>query len=95
MVVKNKGVFIMTTKCKWCGKEFIKNHNRQMYCSDNCREYARQEQKLQYNKKYRKNIIKDDYYYGLGSGGLGKHKSNSFDKEIQIIKKEKIRLNII
>ncbi|MEA4957563.1 MAG: hypothetical protein VB038_07540 [Methanobrevibacter sp.] len=81
-------------KCKWCGEEFEKKHNREEYCCEEHRRYARQEQKIQYNRKYRKNIIKDDYYYGLGSGGLGQHMNNNFNIELKLIKKEKIRLKI-
>jgi hypothetical protein len=45
--------------CKWCGKEFIKKHNREMYCSHDCRHYAKLEQnsisdrkQSIYNSKY-------------------------------------------
>jgi hypothetical protein len=85
---------IKLKKCKWCGTEFIKKHNREEYCSQEHRKYARQEQKLEYNRRYRKIIIKDDNYYGLGSGGLGQHMNNNFNIEIKLIKKEKQRLNI-
>lgn len=81
--------------CKWCGEEFIKNHNREEYCCDKHRKYARQEQKLEYNRKYRKQIIKDDNYYGLGSGGLGAHMHENINIEILKIRKEKERLGII
>ena len=43
-------------KCKWCGKPFTKQHNRQEYCSDECFQYARQEQKAIYQRKRRKLI---------------------------------------
>ncbi|MGL6298670.1 MAG: hypothetical protein ACRC1M_05815 [Methanobacteriaceae archaeon] len=88
----------MTTGvCKWCGSEFNKNHNREMYCSGEHRRYARQEQKLEYSRRYRK-LYKDTFSenqkYGLGSGGLGAHRKEDFDSELNLIENEMKRLNI-
>ena len=38
-------------KCKLCKKEFVKEHNRQEYCSTRCRSIARSKQKQQYKKR--------------------------------------------
>lgn len=43
-------------KCKYCGKEFKKMHNREMYCSDKCRYNALREQKATYQRNRRKLI---------------------------------------
>jgi hypothetical protein len=42
----NKADKIELPRCKrpGCGKEFIPNHKKQIYCSDNCRQAHWQEQ---------------------------------------------------
>ncbi len=44
------------SKCKYCGKEFTKTHNREMYCCDKCRYFSRKEQRAAYQRKRRKLI---------------------------------------
>ncbi|WP_283390483.1 hypothetical protein [Methanobrevibacter woesei] len=78
-------------KCKWCGKEFIKTHNRQMYCCSECSRYAHMEQKVIYARKYRKLYAHKDC---LGSGGLGSHPDDDFKREYMSIQREKHRLKI-
>ena len=51
----------VTYKCRYCGKTFIKIHNRRIYCSNKCSKYAHKEQKEAYNRRYRlKNKDKSD-----------------------------------
>jgi len=83
--------------CKWCGQPFIKKHNRQMYCSEEHRRYARQEQQKNYyhrTKNIFKHLRKDDKYFGLGSGGISAHANSDFCIEGGTIKKEMKRLNL-
>jgi len=82
--------------CKWCGKPFKKHHNRQMYCSDEHRKYALQNHKRDHVRKKRKSIsiIKDDSYYGLGSGFLSTHRREDFKEESTCVIKEIKRLGI-
>lgn len=84
-------------KCKWCGKLFIKKHNREMYCSDKHRKYARQEQyrtnSMNYYQKF-KNILNEKQKHGLGSGLLSKYRHDSFDDEKIAIENELKRLKI-
>lgn len=47
---KQLGFFI--GKCKWCGREYVRVNNRQMYCSDDCAKYAHMEQKAEFSRKY-------------------------------------------
>lgn len=51
-------IIIKLHKCKWCGKEYIKTHNRQEYCTENgtyCKDEAIKEQKRNcwYNNNYK------------------------------------------
>lgn len=85
------------SKCNWCGKEFNKNHNRQMYCSDNCRKYARQEKNRGYFRKYYhkyKDIMTEEKRCGLGSGLLGPHMHKKESDERKAIKTEMERFKI-
>jgi len=60
-------------KCKWCGREFKRKHNRSIYCSHDCRHYAQLEQKAQHIRKkrlyYKKYHIQtfDSYKNSLGT----------------------------
>ena len=83
-------------KCKWCGKPFTKRHNRQEYCCDDCAHYALLEQKAEFARKYRKRYKKEksDSYCGIGSGGLGGHRKDSFEEEGEAIAKELRRLKL-
>ena len=79
------------SRCKWCGKEFIKNHNRQMYCSPDCSKYAVMEQKAIYSRKYRRMYVQNE---GLGSSSLGCKRNSDFELELTLIHKEKHRLKL-
>lgn len=83
-------------KCKWCGKEFIKTHNRQVYCSSECRRYANLELTNRRVRRYRSkyNTVKSDQYWGLGSGNLSCHANTDFSKEYRIIQRERNRLKV-
>lgn len=90
------------SRCKYCGKPFTKNHNREMYCSDDCRLNARREQKAKYQAKRRllikqKVLIVDEYKkYGLGSYGTSAngHRKNKFSQEYMAIQKEMKRIGL-
>lgn len=43
----------MLFECRYCGKEFEKTHNRQMYCSKECSTKAKREQDLTHWKTWR------------------------------------------
>ncbi|MDO5827279.1 MAG: hypothetical protein Q4Q19_03355 [Methanobrevibacter sp.] len=83
-------------KCKWCGKPFTKQHNRQEYCSEECAHHARLEQKAKYTQKYRLKYTsrKSDSYWGMGSGSLGCHMKDDFEDEQRAIHKELKRLKL-
>ena len=84
-------------KCKWCGEEFIKNHNREMYCSDYCRKAALREQwavnSYNYRNRY-KNQLNYKKQVKVGTGCLGAHRLSDFDKEYQKISREMKRLRV-
>lgn len=77
-------------KCKWCGKLFEKQHNREEYCCDDCRRYARMEQKAEWIRNYRKEYSQVEC---IGSGGLGKHRRKVFLEEHIAVCNEMKRLD--
>ena len=88
---------IKLKKCNWCGSEFIKKHNRQMYCSDYCQKHSRAEKNRSYFRKYyhkNKKIMADKQKCGLGSGYLSMHRNKDFNQEFIAIRKEMKRLKI-
>lgn len=87
-----------TSKCAWCGKGFNKKHNRQVYCSPQCRHYARLEQKACYQRKRRKSmrigeLISNENNF-VGTNFLSKHRRTDFMKEHSQILKEMKRLGL-
>ena len=90
------------TKCKYCGKPFTKKHNREMYCSKECRLNALREQKARYQAKRRLRIKKGllvlpEYKkYGLGSYGTSAngHRKSKFTQEYLAIQREMKRLGL-
>ena len=83
--------------CIWCGQKFIKKHHSEKYCSDECRKDARGQQSR--NKAHRwyhrhKHELSEEQRWGLGSGSLGEHRHEDFEKEQRVIKNELRRLKI-
>jgi len=88
---------IILSKCKWCGEEFEKKHNRQMYCNEYCSKEAEREntRKRRIKHYYRyKNIMHEEQKYGLGSGFLSIHRYTDESKEFTAIQNEMKRLKI-
>lgn len=96
------GGILYNARCKYCGKPFVKYHNKVCYCSDECRGNALREQKAEYARRRRSSIQKGELVadektrYGLGSFGTTKraHRLDDFDDEYRSIQKEKRRLKI-
>ena len=82
--------------CKRCGKPFTKQHNRQEYCSDECFQYARLEQKSIYQRKRRKlinnGVIISNESKHFETGFLSEHCHDNFKKEHEAIQKELKRI---
>jgi hypothetical protein len=82
-------------KCKWCGQQFTKHHNRQEYCTKECAEEA--------NKEKNRNRVMKHYYRHrnrinqtkIGTRTIGPHKNPEDEREHQIIKNEKQRLGLM
>lgn len=78
-------------KCKWCGKYFIRTHHSQRYCCDECRDEARSEQsRIKAHRWYHKHKheLSEKQRWGLGSGLLGQHRHEDFEKELRTIQNE-------
>lgn len=84
-------------KCKWCGQEYTKHHNRQVYCSDSCRKEGTREltrkRRSRYYYRYKK-IIKEERAYNVGAGRLGQHREINFTTELKKIESEMKRYNL-
>ena len=79
-------------KCAYCGKPFKKTHNRQVYCSPECRSKGDQEKaNRRWRKWYHKNK-KTLYQKQLGTRTIGPHRHPENDREAEIITNEKDRL---
>ena len=79
--------------CRWCENVFIKKHNKESYCSDNCRYYSLQEHSRRTSHKWyhrHKNELSEKQRWGLGTGTLGPHMNSDvdFEREASIIAKE-------
>jgi len=88
---------IKLKKCNWCGREFVKKHNRQVYCSDFCKKHARQEKNRGYFRKYYhkyKEIMTEKQRCGLGTGYLSMHRNDNFNQEFLAIRNEMKKLKI-
>ena len=90
MTLENKPYY--PNKCKWCGKPFEKQHNRQEYCSEECFHFARLEQKAIYQRRRRKlinnGVIVSNETRHLGTGYLSEHCHDDPDEEYEAIQKE-------
>ena len=84
-------------KCKYCGKEFTKTHNRQMYCSPKCSTEAEKENtRNRVHKWYHRNKhnLSEKRRWGLGTGELGPHRHEDWEIEREKIEKEMQRLRL-
>lgn len=94
-IKENKSDMIAT--CKYCGKEFIKTHGNQKYCSKICSDNKNRELNADAANKHYHHVKKlrgGDTTWGLGSGSLGPHMHDDWDIEIQKIQNEMKRLRI-
>jgi predicted nucleic acid-binding Zn ribbon protein len=81
-------------KCAYCGKEYTKTHNRQMYCSDKCRTEARREQKRKWALKYyHKNKTRINHTK-IGTRTIGPHKHENDERETEIVQNEIKRVGL-
>lgn len=87
-------------KCKCCGSNYVKSHNRQAYCCDECRDVALHQQwRNASHKHYHKHKHEWGHNsvrrYGVGSGTLGPHaNTEDFNQEHLTIRKELVRLRL-
>nr|WP_302577917.1 hypothetical protein [Methanobrevibacter arboriphilus] len=84
--------------CRFCGEEFIKEYNAEVYC-DECkaeatRENNRERFRRHYNK-YKGVPTFTKYKKSLGTGSLREHKCDDFNEEMNFIQNEKERLKLI
>lgn len=79
-------------RCAYCGKPFKKHHNRQVYCSDECRTNARKEKRRIYDSNYYYRVRKQRNKTLIGTRTIGPHKHPRTEREQQIVTNEKQRL---
>ena len=77
-------------KCKYCGKPFEKEHNRQVYCSLDCAHKGTQDNKSKYQRKRRK-LIREGELISNETQKLGTvyfpNEIGNWDKEVEYIKR--------
>ena len=93
-------------KCKKCGIIFNYNNINKKYCNKCAQKMKKENNKKAFNKKYnndnnyrkrkrertRKKFIYENYYgLILGTSSISKHRKWDFNKEAQIVRKEKNR----
>lgn len=83
--------------CALCKNKFVKQHHSEKYCSDKCREIVKSQQAR--NKAHRwyhrhKHELSEKQRWGLGSGRLGAHSHDDFEKEQSVIENEFKRLRL-
>ena len=81
-------------KCAQCGKEFERKHNRQIYCSDECRTEAKKLQDRKARLKWVNKNKKHLYQTQLGTRTISQHRNPNPDREHEIIQNEKQRLGL-
>ena len=87
--------------CHYCGKPFVKIHNRSTLCSYECKVKSTQDNKAKYQRNRRKLINKgvlitnEANQIGTSTVLLSKNIKNDFDEEHLAIMKEKKRVGLI
>lgn len=78
--------------CLWCGQFFLNPTALQKYCSKKCSTYANME-----STKIRQRRFRDKYSIKqkvLGTSNLREHAKEDFNKELELVKKERQRLGL-
>lgn len=92
-------IFEVLPTCNWCGRLFTKTTHFKKYCSNNCKDYAKEEQNRQnfrnYYKRY-KDTMSEAQKGALGSRGANLHAHANEDHEVEarLISNEKKRLGL-
>ena len=83
--------------CSWCGRSYVKLANKQKYCCDYCRESARSHQSRMKSHRWyhrHKHELTEKQRWGLGSGVIGQHRHEDFNREQEVVLKELRRLGL-
>lgn len=87
--------------CHYCGKPFVKIHNRTTLCSYECKVKSTQDNKARYQRNRRKLINKgvlisnETNQLGTSTVLLSKNIKSDFEEERNVILKEKKRVGLI
>lgn len=81
-------------KCSYCGKTFTKTHNRQTYCSEECRTEARRLKKRKYDYKYYHKHKKQINAKRIGTRTIGPKPNPDQEREAEIVKNEIERIGL-
>ena len=81
-------------KCKYCGKTYKKHHNRQQYCSDECRKHARQEKRRIYDSRYYYKNRKTILHKRKGTSTIGPKPNPDPEREQEIVRNEVERIGL-
>ena len=81
-------------KCAYCGKQFTKHHNRQIYCSQHCRTEARKEKRRTYNLRYYNKHKKRIHQKYTGTNTLAPRMNPDHKREQEIVQNEIRRIGL-
>jgi len=92
-------IFEVLPTCNWCGRLFTKTIHFKKYCSNNCKDYAKEEQnRLNFRNYYNryKDTMSEAQKGALGSRGANLHAHANADHEVEarLISNEKKRLGL-
>lgn len=89
------------SKCKYCGKPYFRQHNKNTLCSYRCKIKSQQDSKAKYQRKRRKDIqngnliVRDKQQLGTSTVLLSKERKPTFEEEHLVILREKRRVGIL
>lgn len=82
------------TKCAYCGKTFTKTHNRQIYCSEECRYHAHREKHNIRNRRYYYKHKKRINQTKIGTRTIGPKPNPDIKRETEIVQNEIERIGL-
>lgn len=88
------GKYSKLSTCKWCGYPFVKKHNREMYCTDEHKQFSRQKQKRDWWSKQYQAFPEHYNSKKKGTGWLGAHMHNDEGLEMKRVQAEMKRLKL-
>ena len=81
-------------KCKYCGQEFTKTHNRQVYCGPECAKNAERENRRKRDYKYYHRHKQRINQTKIGTRTIGPRAHTDKNREAEIVQNEIERIGL-